>query len=144
MPMNGFNVGRDVTLQIFGSDGAVASWSTLTMFDKKQETVHVQSKGMDGVIRHLELPNGWTGSIGLNRSNSNVDDYFCQLESTYYSGGNVPAAQITETITEVNGGTTQYRYTGVMMKLDDAGQSSGENILSQKVSWAASKRLKIR
>lgn len=144
MPMNGFNVGRDVTLQIFGSNGTIQQWATLTGFDKKQETVHVQSKGMDGVIRHLELPSGWSGSIMLDRSNSNVDDYFAQLESNYYSGLNVPAAQITETITEVTGATTQYRYTGVMMKLDDAGHSAGENILSQKVSWACSKRLKIQ
>lgn len=144
MPMNGFTVGRDVTLNIFGSDGSTHSFTQLTGFDKKQETVHVQSKGMDGVIRHLELPDGWTGRITIDRASSDVDDYFAQLESNYYGGLNIPAAQITETITEADGSTTQYRYTGVMMKLDDAGRSAGENLVSQTVSWMASKRLKIQ
>jgi hypothetical protein len=144
MPMNGFTVGRDVTLNIFGSNGGVTNFQTITGFMKKQETVHVQSKGMDGVIRHLELPDGWSGTMTFDRSSSAVDDYFAQLESNYYGGLNIAAAQITETITEVNGATTQYRYTGVMMKLDDAGRSAGENLVSQSVSWVASKRLKIQ
>lgn len=144
MPMNGFTVGRDVTLNIFGSDGATHSFPTLTGFDKKQATVDIQSKGMDGVIRHLKLPDGWSGTITVDRSGSEVDDYFAQLESSYYGGQNITAAQITETITEANGSTTQYRYTGVMLKLDDAGRSAGENLVSQSISWVASKRLKIQ
>ena len=80
----------------------------------------------------------------VDRSNSAVDDYFAQLESNYYAGLTIGAAQITETITEVNGGITQYRYTGVMLKLDDAGELSGENLVKQKMSWCASKRLKIQ
>lgn len=144
MPMNGFTVGRDVTLQIYGSDGNIQSWQTLTGFDKKQETVHVQSKGLDGVIRHLELPDGWTGRVTVDRSGSQVDDYFATIESNYYAGLNVPSSQITETITEATGATTQYRYTGVMFKLDDAGRSAGENLVSQTISWVASKRLKIQ
>lgn len=144
MPMNGFTVGRDVTITLFGNLGQVVAFARITSFDKKQETVHVESKGMDGVIRHLELPNGWTGNLTYDRASSAIDDYFALLESSYYGGLNIPAAQITETITEANGGTTQYRFTGVMLKLDDAGRSAGENLVSQKISWCASKRLKIQ
>jgi hypothetical protein len=145
MPMNGFTVGRDISLQIMGQNGAVvANFATITAFDSKQNTVKVQSKGIDGVIRYLELPDGWEGSITIDRSNSNVDDYFAQLESNYYAGLTIGAAQITQTITEVNGGITQYRFVGVMLKLDDAGKYAGENLVSQKLSWCASKRLKIQ
>lgn len=145
MPMNGFTVGRDISLQILGQNNAVvASFSTITKFDSKQNTVKVQSKGIDGVIRFLELPDGWDGTIALDRSNSNVDDYFAQLESNYYAGVTIGAAQITQTITEVSGAITQYRYVGVMLKYDDAGSYAGENLVSQKLSWCASKRLKIQ
>lgn len=145
MPMNGFTVGRDISLQIFGQNGGlVATFATITNFNAKQNTVHVQSKGIDGVIRHLYLPDGWEGAIGVDRSSSAVDDYFAQLESNYYSGVTIGAAQITQTITEVTGGLTQYRYVGVMLKLDEAGDYAGENLVKQKLSWCASKRLKIQ
>jgi hypothetical protein len=144
MPMNGFTVGRDVTLNIFGSDGQTHSFTQITGFDRKQETVHVQSKGIDGVIRHLELPDGWSGRITVDRASDDVDAYFAQLESNYYAGQNIPAAQITETITEADGSTSQFRYTGVMLKLDDAGRYAGENLVSQTLSFACSKRLQIQ
>jgi hypothetical protein len=145
MPMNGFTVGRDVTIQIVGQNNAVvATFATLTGFSKKQNTVKIASKGMDGVIRYLELPDGWEGHIMVDRSTSAVDDYFAQLESNYYAGVTIGAAQITETITEVSGAQTQYRYVGVMLKLDDAGESNGENLVKQKMTWCASKRLKIQ
>lgn len=145
MPMNGFTVGRDIALQIMGqNNNIVASFAMQTSFDSKQGVVKVQSKGIDGVIRHLFLPDGWSGTMKFDRSNSNVDDYFAQLESSYYAGINIGAAQITQTITEVLGNLTQYRYTGVMMALDDAGSYAGENLVSQTISWVASKRLKIQ
>lgn len=145
MPMNGFTVGRDISLQIFGQNGnVVANFALNTSFDAKQKTVKIQSKGIDGVIRHLELPDGWSGSLTFDRRDSNIDDYFAQLESNYYAGVNIGAAQITQTITEVNGGTTQYRYTGVMLCLEEAGKYAGENLVSQTVSWVSSKRLKIQ
>jgi hypothetical protein len=145
MPMNGFTVGRDIALQIMGQNNSVvASFALQTSFDFKQGVVKIQSKGIDGVIRHLYLPDGWSGTMKFDRGNSNVDDYFAQLESNYYAGSNIGAAQITQTITEASGNLTQYRFIGVMMCLDDGGNYAGENLVAQTISWAASKRLKIQ
>jgi hypothetical protein len=107
MPVNAFNVGRDVTLQLIGFDGTIANFALYTSFDAKQDTHQVKIMGMDGIVRFLELPAGWSGSMAFDRQDRSIDNYFANMESSYYSGLNVQAATITETITEVDGSTSQ-------------------------------------
>jgi hypothetical protein len=142
MPMNGFNVGRDVTLNIVGFDGSVKSFSLITNFDRRQDTNHIQVKGLDGVVRHLEIPDGWQGTFDVEKQDDAIDAYFATLEQAYYDGQNIAAATITETITNVNGSISQYSYTGVMLKYDDAGGVKGDDTIKPKISWCASRRLK--
>lgn len=144
MPVNNFNVGRDMTLQIVGYDGTIQNFTLQTSFDSKQETHSIKITGMDGTVRFLELPAGWNGSFGYDRQNRQLDDYFANQETEYYSGLNVQAATITETISEVDGSTSQYRYTGVVFKLDDAGSWQGDKQVTQKMSFSASRRLKVQ
>lgn len=66
-----------------------------------------------------------------------------QLEANYYAGINEQPATITETITEVNGQVTQYRYLNVLFKLDDAGSKAGDQTVKQKLSFVAARRTKI-
>ena len=143
MPMNGFNVGRDITLNIVGWDGAIMDFSLLTSFDRKQATHHVQVKGIDGIVRHLEIPDGWSGSLDYERQDSKIDTYFAGLEQAYYDGVNIKGATITETIVDSDGSVSQFRYTGVMFKLDDAGAAKGDDTIKEKISWSASRRLKV-
>lgn len=143
MPMNGFNVGRDVKVDVVGNTGALVSFNKVTMFDSKQVTQSIKIVGLDGVVNDLELPHGWTGGIEVERMDAAVDDYIASLESAYYNGVNIQGGRITETITEVNGGQSQYRYDGVMFKLDDAGSKKGDASIKQKLSWVAARRIKV-
>ena len=143
MPMNDFTVGKDIAVDIFDPNaGRVQRLTLRTMFDAKQVTQKVTIKGGDGITRYLELPEGWEGSFEFTRQNSNLDDYILSLEQAYYDGRNVQASQITETITEPNGAITQYRFTGVMFKLSDAGSWKGDGEVKQKLDWCASRRFK--
>jgi len=144
MPVNNFNVGRDMTLQIVGYDGTIQNFTLQTEFGARQDTHQIKIMGMDGTVRFLELPAGWTGTLGTDRQDSILDDYFAALESNYYSGLNIQAATLTETISEVDGSVSQYRYAGVVFKLDDAGTWQGDKQVSMKVSWSASRRLKVQ
>jgi hypothetical protein len=143
LPVNSFNVGRDLTLQIVGFDGSIEEFSLQTAYDSKQETHNIKIMGMDGTVRFLDLPAGWKGTCTYNRQDSVLDRYFARMESTYYSGINVQAATITETITEVDGSLSQFRYTGVVFKLDDAGSWQGDKEVTQKMSWSASRRVSV-
>ncbi|GGH14864.1 hypothetical protein GCM10007036_14450 [Alsobacter metallidurans] len=144
MPVNGFSVGRDIALDIFDANTrATIAINTITDFDRKQRTQRVEVKALNGVVSFLELPQGWEGSIGLERSDRVLDDFIAALEGAYYSGGNVKTASITETITEPDGTVSQYRYEGCVFKLDDAGAWKGDSSVKQKLAWVASKRRKV-
>jgi hypothetical protein len=90
-----------------------------------------------------ELPAGWSGGFDLDRADSTLDDFFAQSESDYYGGVASPIISITETISEVNGAQSQYRYTGVALKFDDGGNKGADKVISQKVSFKAARRIKI-
>lgn len=143
MPMNGYNTGRDVTIQIFGNDGQMKSFAMRTMFNSRQETNDIRVKRFDGQIDILRIPDGWQGTIEYTRQNSALDDYIANLETAYYNGTDIQAAQITETIQDSGGVVTQYRYVGCFFKMDDAGDKRGDDVVKQRLSWMGQRRLKV-
>lgn len=143
MPVSGFTVGRDVSLDIVSKKKGILRFPIRTGFSRKQESVELKSKGLDGVIRFGTIPDGWSGNFDLDRASSELDDYIASEEADYYAGRNSDEISFTETITEPNGALTQYRYTGVCMKYSSAGDLAGDQKVTQKVDWMASKRIKI-
>lgn len=142
MPLNGFSVGRDVSLDIVTPQGPLR-FSLVTKFMSKMDITDKKIKGLDGITRHVRFPDGWTGSFEIERQDATADDYFSQIEDAYYQGLNEIPCSITETITEVNGSVTQYRYVQVLLKYEDAGEWSGDNTIKQKISFVAARRLKV-
>lgn len=142
MPLNGFSVGRDVSLDIIGPAGPLR-FNLVTGFNSKPDITDQKIKGLDGITRHVRFPDGWSGAFDVTRSDSTIDDYFAQIEANYYAGLNEQPCTITETITEVSGAVTQYRYLQVLLKLDDAGQWQGDQTVKQKVSFVAARRVKV-
>lgn len=143
MPSNNFNVGRDVTLVVTTPQGVLNLPVTVTGFESKPQYSKLRSKGLDGQNRGANVPDGWEGTITLDRSNSVVDDFFAQQEAGYYAGQNVLNAMITETIQEISGAISQYRYTGVCLSFDEAGSKKGDQLIAQTIGFYASQRLKI-
>lgn len=139
MPVNGFTIGRDVSV-IFNLPQGPVKFSNLTGFKRTQISTGIESKGLDGVDRFGEIPSGWQGTVELDRANANLDRAIAFLENLYYSGQNVPPSTFLETTTEASGATTQFRYTGVAIKFDDAGAAQGDAKVSQSFSWKASRR----
>ena len=142
MPINGFSVGRDVTLTITTSSGPLRL-NLITGFNTKQNSKEQAVKGLDGITRHLRFFDGWQGSFDIERQDSTVDDYFNTLESNFYAGINEQPCTIDETITEPNGSVTQWRYTGVLLRLDDNGTWAGDATVKQKLSFLAERRYKL-
>lgn len=142
MPVNNFSVGRDISLDITGPQGPLR-FNLITSFNSKQASKEQVVKGLDGITRPVRFFDGWTGGFDIERQDSTVDDYFSQLEANYYAGLNEASVSITETVTEVSGAVTQYRYTGVLLKLDDAGSWAGDATVKMKLSFVASRRFKV-
>jgi hypothetical protein len=142
MPVNNFSVGKDVSLDIIGPTGPVR-FNLITGFTAKPDTSDAKVKGLDGVTRHVLFPDGWIGSFDIERQDSGIDDYFAQLEANFYAGLNQSSVTLMETITEVSGAVTQYRFTGVLLKLEDAGDWKGDATVKQRIAFMASRRIKV-
>lgn len=139
MPLNGFNVGRDIALDIIDSKGPVR-FGLITGFDSKPLSKEEEVTGIDGVTRYLNSPKGYQGAFDIERQGSELDKYFAQMEADFYAGKNTLPCMIQETIQNPNGGYTTFRYVGVVLKFDDAGSWKGTSSVKQKVSFKASRR----
>ncbi|RIJ85011.1 hypothetical protein RSP822_18260 [Ralstonia solanacearum] len=142
MPIQGYSVGRDYTLVIQTSTGALQP-NKITEFKSKQDVTDVRVKRLDGITDHIRFFDGWSGGFSIERQDATLDNYFAQLEAGYYAGINEQAAQIYETIQEANGAISQFRYDGVLMTLDDAGTRAGDATIKQSISFVASRRIKV-
>ncbi len=142
MSINGFSVGRDIALTVVTSSGPL-TFNLITAFSAQQETRDYMVKGLDGVPRPVRQFNGWRGRFELERADSTPDDYFSQLEANYFAGISENPVTLTETVSEVSGAITQYSYVGVLLKLDSAGEWSGDSTVKQTISFVASRRVKV-
>lgn len=141
MPLSGMNVERDFSVEIYDPlTGGTTAFAIITGFNKKQRTKSLESNAIDGTIRFAELPDGWEGSFDFDRASRALDDFIARAEAAYYAGVNVPASTILETITEVDGSMSQYRYEGCVFKLDDGGNAKKGELVKMKLNFKASKR----
>jgi hypothetical protein len=144
IPVNDFNIGNDWAIDLFDPlTGGIQSFSLVTGFTKQQDTTEVSSNALDGLVRRAHLPGGWSGTITVDRANPNIDNYFAAREDAYYQGRVQPPCTITETITEVGGGISQFRYEGVSFKLDGGGNAQGKDKVEMSVAFTASRRRKV-
>lgn len=143
MSIGPFSTGRDVVLDVTTPTGRLQLPTTVTDWEAKPKYKTIESVALSGENNHANVPIGWTGTIGLDRTDSTVDDFFVQLESLYYSGVNIGYATIIETKTESNGQTKQWRYTKVALRLEEAGKFVGDDRVQVKIGFEASRKMPI-
>lgn len=143
MPFNNFSIGKDVVLDVVTPSGVLALPVTTTGFEAKPQYNRIKSIGLDGLNREASVPQGWEGTITLDRRDSAIDDFFAKQEAGYYAGQNVMTATITETISESDGSVSQYQYTNVSLRFEEAGNKKGDDKIEQKIGFFASQRLQV-
>lgn len=142
MPLQGFNTGRDYSLTLQLPNGNISTINLIEAgFDPVTKTEMIVP--LKGVPTHLIFPQGWKGTLQFNRNSPQLDDFYAAFESAFYNGGSIPAGFITETILEVSGGVSSYRYTGVQIIPDKMGNWKGDDKVSQSVQVVASQRVKV-
>lgn len=140
MPVSNFTVGRDLTIVIVTPQG-VLNPNLITGFQSKQDIVEEKIKGLDGVTRYLRYPDAWTGSFNYQRQDPILDRYFNKIEADYYAGLQEQPSSITQTVQEVSGAVSQFRYVNALFKYDDAGSYKGDSSVNQLVTFVAWRRM---
>lgn len=142
MTINQFSTGKDVSVTVVTTTGRL-TFAGLTDFSADPMTTDIKSKGLDGVPRFGIIPDGWKGSFKVDRLDSSVDNYWAQFEADYFSGKATTAGTIAEIITEADGSVTEWRYDGVVLHLEKAGDWSGDKKVEQTVSFQAAHKYKV-
>ena len=121
MPINGISIGKDLLVTIQNAVVCNIVVNRIKGFSATQKNKSNDTTALDGVARHANLPQGWTGNFEMERTGPTVDQYFAQLELGYYNGTTIPLSTIIETITEATGQIVQFQYSGCVLQLDTAG-----------------------
>lgn len=145
MPANEMNIGSDWTVDLFDplNGGVLSAFSLLTGFSKKQNTTRITSNALDGLTRIYDVPETWEGACTYDRATSAMDDYFVRREQAYFDGRVQPPCTLTETIREIGGGITQYRYEGVSFTMSNGGDAKSKEKVEVEISWIASRKRKV-
>lgn len=138
--MTDFNIGSDTKLTVL-VNGAVLTAQILTKFEAKQRSTSLNSKAIDGVNRNRELPEGWDIDLEWDRGNSVIDDFIASEEAARYAGQPPSDITLMEVTNNPDGSVSRYRYTKCTMKLDTAGERSGDSKVTQKATVVATRRI---
>ena len=140
MPTSTFNLGKDCTLVLIAPTGQQLDLSIVTGFDAKQQVHKLRIKPLNGPPQGADLPDGWEGSVSIERGSNAADNLFSTLESGYWAGGVMGTGQIFQYITEVNGSQSVYQFNNVTMSLSDSGHWQPDSAVKQTISFFASTR----
>jgi hypothetical protein len=140
--LGGFNTGKDVSLDINTPDGPMRI-SKIMSFDAKPKTTSTEITPLNGLTDELLVPKGWTGTFEVERTDATLDKWWAGFEADYFNGVAQPAATVTETIREIDGSSSTFRYTNVILKLESAGKKEGDKTIRQSVSFTARRRLLV-
>jgi hypothetical protein len=142
MPINAFSIGRDCQLVIMGPQGRV-DLTYVTGFESRQMTQSVRLDRLDGMPMGAELPKGWEGSFEVERGTSDVDDFIAAAEQAFFTQGSLPAGTVYQYVTEVDGSTSTYQYSGVAFKLANSGTWRGDSSVKQRLEFFATQRKRL-
>ena len=138
-----FNTGRDVSIDVAGPNGII-TLSLIIDFQSRQMVTKLKSAGLDGKTKYYNVPDGWSGSISIDRANTALDDLISAYETAYYQGQSFVTGTITETIQEVNGTISQFRFDGCVFECPDAGNWRKDSNVTVKLDFEASSRTRIQ
>lgn len=137
-----FNIGRDASAVLLWN-GTKINLPRVTNFESSQQVRNLDSMPMNSVPTFINVPNGWQGQFDTDRASSDLDALIAASEAAFWSAGTVGQGTIYLYVSEADGSTTTWEFTGVAIHLSDAGRWQSEAKVSQRIQFRASQRTQI-
>lgn len=149
MPVNSglasYSIGRDCSVVLIHplAPGGRVELPNVTGFNANLETSDLRAMRLDGARLNASLPNGWTGRFDVDRNGPGVDDLIALVEAAWRTTGVLYAATVFQYVTEPDGATSTYQFTECALSFPAVGEWRADAIVSQQISFAANRRLKV-
>jgi len=138
-----FSTGRDISIVLQHPVFGQVQLNNITGFEAKQDTVKLKSNRLDGVKMLADLPDGWSGSLMVDRGSPALDTLMAQMEAAWIDQGSYNCATMYQYVTEVGGSQSVFIYDNVALSLDDAGNYQPDAIVKQKLGFTANRRRQV-
>lgn len=135
-----FSTGRDCVIVIVHPTFGPVELDNVTSFDAKQDVVKLKSRRLDGVKLNASLPDGWSGSLDVDRGTPALDALANLIEAGWIDAGIYNNATMYQYITEVTGLPSIWAYDNVALSLPDAGKWAADAITKQRLDFTANRR----
>jgi hypothetical protein len=127
-----------------GSGGTIVIPSAqVTHFDAKPIKKEAWSRPLNSPPQPIYMPDGWKGTIMVDRADATLDTFQAGLESAFWNGQNTLSGTIMQTITEDNGGTTQFQFINVMFWIEAPGAYAVDGIIKQTIEFCSGERKRV-
>lgn len=143
MSVSGYTIGQDVRLDIIVPLVGTLTLSEIVSFGATPTNTTKTVQPISGRPKHLVFDEGWTGTIEGERNDDSVDAFWARQEAAFFAGEDILGGTITQTITEKDGSISRYMYEDVQFRLEDAGTYKGNDTVMWRMSFQASRKLKL-
>lgn len=143
MASNTFSVGRDGTAIIqhpLSPNGGRLDLRHITGFRASPSYSQLASISLKGITRTRAVPKGWGGEFDVDRGDQSVDLFCTALEEAYFNGLPFVYGTITVYIQEQDGSVSSFLFEDADLWVSDAGSYMADQVVKQKISFAAPRR----
>jgi hypothetical protein len=144
MAVNGMSVGRDFSyVFIDPNTGGPIDFGDIQGIKITPTKHDIKSSPYNDVPRFGYIPDGYSIAFTMVRTNSNLENWQLLMNNLFNSGGTVRSGFLNETVTDSDGATHRYQYTGVVMFVTDLGDISREKTVTVTVTGMASNKIQL-
>lgn len=149
MSFLGFNVGTDLSVSItnLSTGQNVVLDGRRTSFEEQPTDKLLTSEPIDngGRVEHRTIPNGWSGSIEVDRKSADFESLHAALEAAYYQGAAPTYFTIQVVKPAADGSSTAvFQHKGVQFHGYKPGTWSRDSIVKARIEFASSERVEIQ
>lgn len=137
-------IGREVSLVITTADGTLTiPEDAVTGFEPTSRTTDLERRPLNGDLQFDHLPDGWEGTIRVDRTGPEIEAWWADTEERFFNGERRQSGIILETVREVGGGVSQYRYEGVSLVVTSLGDRGPTAYVSMTMTFRAARRRRV-
>jgi hypothetical protein len=142
-----FNVGTDKVITVINNSTSesVRLGGRLTEIQSASKDQMIASTPIDngGRVDHRVLPEGWAGTLTVDRANGDADNLKALLDAAYYAGSGQVFFTINETIrNQADGSQDSFQYTNVVLHDFDGGAWRKDKVPT-RIQFQAQERLAL-